>query len=178
VVAEDKPVSFAQPRQFVVARVKISQGKYREALREVEAINAKTSEEESVKLILLGQSYEGLYDMARAFPAYKKARPLTPLGLLREGVCHYKMGDPLLARSLLRAYCKVEPGNAEAYYYLFLCGGRLEAEKAIYAGRVIALDGPNGYWSTQLLKAIGQEKGEETKGAGTTRGKCGGTTPD
>jgi tetratricopeptide (TPR) repeat protein len=156
--------------RFLAAKVKISQGKYRESLTELDGISVSTQEEESVKLILMGQSYEGLDDRASAFAAYKKAASADPLGsaaILREGVLHYKMGDPKLANILLSRYVRVNTGNPEAFYYLFLCEV-IEKERLESAKKVIVLDGPDGFWSTKLLKAASLRPpgihGEESAG--------------
>jgi len=145
---------------FLEAKLKISQGKYRESLREAEAITAKTPEEESLKLILMGQSYEGLLDSAHAFAAYDKAQAVTPLcsaAILRRGVLQYKMGDLVEAERQLSRYVRLEPGNPEVFYYLFLLSlaqDDARDTRAKLARKVSLLDGPNGFWSTELLKTV------------------------
>ena len=132
---------------------------YRESVGELGSIATKTPEEEALKLVLLGESYEGLVDSARAFAAYAKAESAAPqisVAILREGVLHYKMGDPLRARDLLSRYVQREGGNAEAFYYLFLCEYDADT-KASLARTVILLDAPSGAWLTRLLRLT--EKG-------------------
>ena len=141
--------------QFLSVKAKISHRKYRESLVEIERITASTPEEESLKLIMLGQAYEGLRDIAQAYVAYEKAQSLVPAGsvaTLREGVLYYKSGDLKKAELLLRRYIVLEPGNPEASYYLFLLAGTPN-EKAMFARRVVALDAENGFWSNELLRS-------------------------
>lgn len=151
---DDWPATFKQYGKFLVARVRLADGRYREALAELDGITANTPEEDAIKLLLLGQSYEGLDDSRSAIAAFRKALSLGPAGssgLLREAAYHYKWGDLVRARGLLYRYTEMEGGNPEAYYYLFLSEDNA-MRKAAAARKLIALDG-SGYWSTQLFKA-------------------------
>ncbi len=155
--SDPTPLASNQFIQFVEAKVKISQGKYHEAVAEIDSIRTDAPEEQSLKLVLLGESYEGLVDSARAFAAYKKAQRVAPPGsvaMLREAVLDFTQGDLVAAEQLLRRYIRLEPGNPEAYYYLFLCVDDDSNEQAVSARMVAALDGPTGAWSTELLKTV------------------------
>jgi tetratricopeptide (TPR) repeat protein len=155
------PAPSTEYDEFLAAKVHISQHKYRESLGELGHIATKTPEEEALKLVLLGESYEGLVDSARAFAAYEKAESLAPeisVAILCEGVLDYKQGDLLRARDLLSRYVRLEGGNAEAFYYLFLC--EYDADrKALLARKVILLDASGGVWSTRLFRLT--EKGSK-----------------
>jgi predicted Zn-dependent protease len=150
---------------FMAAKVKISQEGYRDALRELEGTITSKPEEEAIKLLLLGQANEGLNNTAQALAAYRKARSIAPnlsVAVLREGVLKYKLGNLEEAKQLLSQYTKLESGNPEAFYYLFLlahCQGDTD-KKAMFTERVIALDAPNGYWSNKILSLAKTGKGD------------------
>lgn len=151
--------------RFLEAKLRISERKYREALQQLDRIAASTPEEESLKLILLGQCYEGLPAIARALTAYRQAEKVAPPGsaaVLRQGILQYKLGDRQSAMTLLRRYIDMEPGNPEAFYYLFLLLRDDDPhERARFARKVVLLDGPNGFWSAQLHREVRKEMSRE-----------------
>ena len=82
--------------RLLAARVAIAEGRYGEALDQLDQITVDSPEEEAEKLVLSGQGFEGLDDAARAHDAYTRARTLAPefaAPLLREGVLLYRRGD-------------------------------------------------------------------------------------
>ena len=164
VTTDDAEAERANARwpKFLAAKVKIAERKFDEALREVKSVETETPQEEVVKLILLGRCHEGLVDFASALAAYKKAQSLGPpgaIGVLRRASVHYRSEDFELAKDLLREYIKVEPGNPEAYFYLvMLTRFDINPDRAMYARKVILLDGPDGFWSKALLHELESAK--------------------
>jgi tetratricopeptide (TPR) repeat protein len=153
---ERRPAGFNDYGPFLAARMKIARCKYRDALEDLNRITTNTPDDEALKLILLGQCYEGLPDITRAFAAYEKAEAVAPPGaaaILRKGILHRKRGDLDKARELLARYVQLEPGNPEACYHLFLCEQHDAKKKAALAKQLVELDGPDGNWSAELLKA-------------------------
>jgi Flp pilus assembly protein TadD len=144
-------------RLMLTIKLKISEGSYKEALQLIERISAPSlEEEEAQKLVLAGQSFEGLNDVASAREAYSRAQSLAPAfsaPILREGVLRYRRGDLEGARSLLYRYVERESGNPEAFYYLVLCEPD-ERRKAAFIRKVAILDGPTGTWSKELLRSF------------------------
>ena len=139
--------------RLLAAKVAIGEGRYQEALDQLDQIEVDSPEDEAQKLVIAGQSFEGLNDAGRAHEAYARARALAPelaAPLLREGVLLYRRGDREGARILLYRYFQVEPGNPEALYYLALC--ELDRSRRAEAVRRLAvLDGPSAAWSRELL---------------------------
>jgi tetratricopeptide (TPR) repeat protein len=143
-------------RQLLAAKLDLAAGAYRQALDALDRIAAPTSEAEAHRLVLAGQGHEGLNDAGRASEAYDRAHALAPelhVPILRQGVLHYRRGDPEAARQLLSRYIKLEPGNPEAFYYLALCEP-VPARKSALVRRVAILDGPTGTWSRELLRSF------------------------
>jgi Flp pilus assembly protein TadD len=144
--------------RLLAARVAIAEARYREALDLLDRIPARTTEEEAQELVLVGQSFEGLNDVARASQAYTRAQslaPTLPAPILREGVLRYHRGDTEGARRLLYRYIELESGNPEAYYYLSLCEHD-PGRRVPFIGKVAVLDGPTGTWSSALLRSLGE----------------------
>jgi Flp pilus assembly protein TadD len=144
--------------QLVAAKVELAGSRYRNALGLLERITACSAEEEAQKLVLLGESFEGLNDAARAHDSYAQAQSIAPafaVPILREGVLRYYRGDLEGARILLYRYVDRESGNPEAYYYLALCE-RDPLRKAALVRKVAILDGPTGAWSKELLQSLAQ----------------------
>jgi Flp pilus assembly protein TadD len=141
--------------RLLAAKVAIAEGRYEEAIDQLDRIAVESQEEEAEKLVLSGQGFEGLNDAARAHDAYTRARALAPefaAPLLREGVLLYRRGDREGARILLYRYLRAEPGNPEALYYLALC--ELDRSRRSDAVRSLAvLDGPSAAWSSELLES-------------------------
>jgi Flp pilus assembly protein TadD len=135
----------------------IAEARYRDALALLERVPADTADERAEVLVLEGESHEGLDDAAAASDAYARAEalaPAFPAPILRQGVLHYRRGDPERARRLLQRYVALETGNPEAYFYLARCE-REAARKAVLVRRLVTLDGPSGSWSRALLGARG-----------------------
>jgi Flp pilus assembly protein TadD len=142
--------------RLLAAKAEIAKGRYREALDLLAGVPAESPEEEAYKLVLSGQSFEGLDDSARAHDAYARARsvaPAFPPPILRQGVLHYRGGDREGARRLLYRYVQLEPGNPEAFYYLALC--ELDPpRRASFARTLAVLDGSTATWSSELLRSL------------------------
>lgn len=142
--------------RLLAARAAIAEGSYQAVLDQLDQIAVDSPEEEAEKLVLSGQCFEGLNDVARAHDAYTRARELSPAfaaPLLREGVLLYRRGDREAARILLYRYVQAEPGNPEALYYLVLC--ELDRSRRADAVRRLAvLDGPSAPWSRELLDGV------------------------
>ena len=145
-------------QQMLTVKHEIAEGRPRDALRLLDRVPTHTAEEEAQKLVLAGQSLEGMNDVARAWDAYERARalaPAFPAPVLREGVLHYRRGDREGARLLLYRYVALESGNPEAFYYLALCE-QDPRRKASFVGKLAILDGPTGTWSSDLLRRLDQ----------------------
>jgi tetratricopeptide (TPR) repeat protein len=142
--------------QLLAAKVKLAEGSHRDVLELLDAIIAESAEEEAHKLLLAGQSFEGLNDVPRAIEAYTRAQSLAPelaVPLLRRGALSYHAGDREAARRLLLRYVELEPGNPEAYYYLALCEP-IPLRRSAFVSTVAILDGPAAAWSSELLRHL------------------------
>ena len=145
-------------QRLLAAKLEIVEGRYRDALDLLDRIAARTAEEEAQKLVLVGQSFEGLNDVANAHDAYSRARSLAPefaAPILREGVLRYRRGDREGARALLYRYVDLESGNPEAFYFLSLCE-QDPVRKGTFVRKVVLLDSPVGTWSSELLRSLAQ----------------------
>ena len=146
--------------QLLAAKAKILQGKYQESIRELETLRGSTLEEQATKLILIGQCYEALPDISRAFAAYRQAQSTAPgvhSAILREGVLCLKNEDLEMGQRLLKKYIQLEAGNPEAFYYLWLYETNRE-KRGIYLRRVLILDEPGGSWAKRILKDLDFQK--------------------
>ena len=146
------------PSPLLAAKLEIAESRYREALYLLDRITAHTAEEEAQKLVLSGQCFEGLNDVARASEAYSQARSIAPtvlVSILRQGVLRYRRGDREGARALLYRYVELESGNPEAYYYLSLCE-QDPLHKAAFVTKLLILDGPTATWSRELFRSLAQ----------------------
>ena len=143
---------------LIGAKTKITQGKYRDALAQLATITPDTPEEHAVNLILQGQCFEALNDAPRAFGAYGKAQSVAPsvrVGVLREGVLEFRQANLARARSLLRRYADLEPGNPEVFCYLYFCAVVYDEEESIkakYLRRIVLLDDPSGTWMAKVRR--------------------------
>ena len=146
-------------RQFLAVRLDLAAGACRQALDTLDRLPTLSGEDEAYRLLLAGQAHEGLEDAARAGEAYDRAHALAPglhLPILRQGVLHYRRGDPEAARRLLSRYMELEPGNPEAFCYLALCEPD-PSRRSAFARRLAILDGPDGTWSRELLRSLPAE---------------------
>lgn len=142
-------------KELLAARVEIVHGRYREALALLDAFSPSSPLNQAARLILKGESFEGLHDAPHAYSAYREAQLLAPelaAGLLREGVLSYKTGDRAKAKRLLYRYVDMEGGNPEAFYYLSLCEDRVE-EQSAFQRQMIVLEGPSDSWSELLARS-------------------------
>jgi tetratricopeptide (TPR) repeat protein len=142
--------------RLLAAKLAIAEGRHREALDLLDGVVAYTAREEAEQLVVAGQAFEGLDDVAGAHASYARAQTLDPAlqaPLLRRAVLLYRGGDREGARLLLRRYVEIESGNPEAFYYLSLC--ELDPDRnATFARTVAILDGPGGAWSRELLRFL------------------------
>lgn len=144
-------------QRLLAAKLEIVEGRYRDALDMLDRVAASNTQEEAQKLVLVGQSFEGLNDVARAHDAYARARSLAPefaAPILREGVLRYRRGDLEGARVLLYRYVDAESGNPEAFYFLALCEHD-PLRKATFIRKAVILDSPVGTWSSELFRSLG-----------------------
>src|SRR5262245_20072211 len=143
-------------QQLLAVKLRIAAGTYREALDLLTEIVVSGPAEEAHKLVLVGLSFEGLNDVARASEAYDRAASLAPgfhTPVLRQAVLHYHRGDVEAARRLLLRYVQLESGNPEAFFYIALC--ELDPpRRSAWLTKVAVLDGPSGSWSDELLRSV------------------------
>jgi tetratricopeptide (TPR) repeat protein len=149
----DLPPDF--PNVLIEAAHSLRREEYSEALARLEKAAVVSKEDEAIRLILMGECYEELDTLPRVIWAYRKAHSVAPsvaVSSLRLGVVEYKSGDLERAKEYLEQYVTFEPGNAEAYYYLYLCYFAEDnpVQLARCLKQLIVLDAPKGIWLEKL----------------------------